>query len=132
MKKTILMTMFCILSNLTMQAAEYQYLVFTMSDNTTTAITASNLTISFSNGSLIATSGSSTLATLTLADIQKMEFSNEGSATGIQTISANSLISDKSTIVYDLNGRQVSMRNPLPRGLYIVKNSKGSFKLQVK
>ena len=45
MKKTIILAMLCILSSLSMRAGDYQYLVFTLSDGTTQAVTASDLSI---------------------------------------------------------------------------------------
>ena len=69
MKKTIILTLLCIVSNISMRAADYQYLVFTMNNGSTLAVTATDLTISFANNNLIATSANETLATLPLATL---------------------------------------------------------------
>ena len=84
MKKSIFLTLLCILSSLSMRAADYQYMVFTMNDGTTQAVTATDLTISFANDNLIASSGSETLATLPLATLASMEFSAAGSRDDLQ------------------------------------------------
>lgn len=113
---------------MTSRAADegYQYLVFTMTDGTATAVTASNLNISFSDDNLIATSGEETLATLPLASLAKMEFSTEApTPTGIQNISVDKLITDDSVTIYDINGRQMPRNTQLTKGVYIVKTATG-------
>lgn len=129
MKRTIIVTLACLLT-VGMQASDYLYLVFTQSNGTTTAVTASDLTISFNDGYLVATSGSTTLANLELTSLTKMEFSNDDTS-GIEQITVNTLISDEDTVVYDLNGRKMP-QDALPKGVYIVKNSKRTFKMQIK
>ena len=131
MKKTILMTLLCIFSSLTMRAADYQYLVFTQTDGTTQAVAATNLSISFADGNLIATSGNETLATLPLATLSAMEFSNDGT-TGIEGISADQLATDSATVIYDLNGRRMPQGEQLPKGVYILKNSNKTIKVNIK
>ena len=93
MKKTILMILLCIFSSLTMRAGDYQYLVFTLSNGTTQAVTATDLSIAFTGDNLVATSGNETLATLPLSTLASMEFSTDGT-TGISQISADQLITD--------------------------------------
>ena len=61
MKKNIMMTLLCLLAIET-RAADYAYLVFTTADGNQQAVTATDLTITFSDGTLIATDGSQTLA----------------------------------------------------------------------
>ena len=53
MKKLMLLAVLCICSIAT-RAAGYEYLVFTLTDGTTKAVTASNLTIQFADGYLLA------------------------------------------------------------------------------
>ena len=129
MKKTIILSLLCALS-IGLRAADYQYLVFTLSDGTTQAVTATNLSITFSGGNLIASSGNVTLATLPLASLTQMEFSND-SAAGIQGISANQLITDAATTIYDLNGRQMPQGAALPKGVYILKNNSRTIKVNI-
>jgi len=129
MKKNIMMTLLCLLAIET-RAADYAYLVFTTADGNQQAVTATDLTITFSDGTLIATDGSQTLASIAVSDLVSMEFSNTD--TGIQTVIANSLITDDGTVVYDMSGRQMPQGAALPKGVYIVKNSNRTFKMQIK
>ena len=140
MKKSIFLTLLCILSCLSMRAADYQYMVFTMNDGTTQAVTATDLTISFANDNLIASSGSETLATLPLATLASMEFSATGSTTAINEVGTdetvisdvNSIITDSNTVIYDLQGRVIPHGSALSKGTYIVKNNKRTIKVNVR
>ena len=129
MTRTIILSLLCALA-MGLRAADYTYLVFTTTGGTQTAVTAADLTITFSDGNMIAASGSETLATIALSDLASMEFSNETS--GIETTISDSLITDKETVIYDLNGRQMPQGAALPKGIYILKNSKRTIKMQVK
>ena len=131
MKKTMLMILLCILSSLTMRAGDYQYLVFTLSNGTTQAVTATDLTIAFTSDNLIATSNGTTVATLPLSTLTSMEFSVDGS-TGISQISANQLVTDEETVIYDIQGRQMPQGAALPKGVYIVKNNNRTLKVNIR
>ena len=127
MKKFFILMLLAVMT-LTSRAAdaEYQYLVFTMTDGTATAVTAANLNISFSDNNLIATSGDEILATLPLTSLAKMEFSTEDpTPTGIQSISVDKLIIDDSVTIYDMNGRLIPRSTQLTKGVYIVKTATG-------
>ena len=130
MKKTILLTLLSILT-MGMRAADYQYLVFTMNDGTTQAVTASNIAISISGDNLVVSTTTETLATLPLASLTQMEFSND-STTGISQITANQLTTDADTVIYDLNGRQMPSGAALPKGVYIVKNQNKTLKVTIR
>ena len=139
MKKTIILTLLCIVSSMSMRAADYQYLVFTMNNGSTLAVTATDLTISFANDNLIATSGNETLATLPLVTLASMEFSNDKGTTAINVVSAdgavldvNSIITDANTAIYDMQGRMMPQGSTLPKGTYIVKNSNRTIKVNIK
>jgi hypothetical protein len=131
MKKTMLMTLLCIFSSLTMQAGDYQYLVFTLSNGTTQAVTATDLSIAFTGDNLVATSGNETLATLPLSTLTSMEFSNDDTS-GIESVSVNQLTTDSNTVIYDLNGRQMPKDATLPKGVYILKNSNKTIKVNIR
>lgn len=131
MKKTIILAMLCILSSLSMRAGDYQYLVFTLSDGTTQAVTASDLSISFTGDNLVVSTTTETLATLPLASLTQMEFSNDGT-TGISQITANQITTDADTVIYDLNGRQMPSGAALPKGVYIVKNQNKTLKVTIR
>lgn len=130
MKKIILITMLAILTT-GIRAAQYDYLVFTLTDGTTKTVAASNLTISFSDGNLIAASGSETLATLSLAQLTQMEFSTDD-PTGITTLSTNTLTTDEATAIYDMNGRQIPKGTSLKNGMYIVKTKSRTVKVYIR
>ncbi len=129
MKKIMVLTFLTVLT-LGMRAADYNYLVFTLNDNTTQAISASYLNITFSNGSLIATSGSETV-TIELTKLTKMAFSNDN-ATGIQTIESAAVTIDSATEIYDLNGRRLPNGSQLSRGIYVIKSNGKTSKVQIK
>ena len=131
MKKSILMIMLCIFSSLTMRAGDYQYLVFTLSNGTTQAVTATDLSITFTGDNLVATSGNETLATLPLSMLASMEFSNDDTS-GIESVSVNQLTTDSNTVIYDLNGRQMPQGTTLPKGVYILKNSNKTIKVNIR
>ena len=130
MKKTIILTLLTFLT-LGTRAGDYQYLVFTLTDGTTKAVTANSLTISFMDGNLVAASSSETLATLPLSSLTQMEFSTDGT-TGIEGINANTLITDSATAIYDMNGRQMPSGSALPKGVYIVKTQNRTLKVNIK
>ena len=139
MKKTIILTLLCIVSSISMRAADYQYLVFTMNNGSTLAVTATDLTISFANDNLIATSGNETLATLPLATMASMEFSNDNGITAINVVSAdgavldvNSIITDANTAIYDMQGRMMPQGSALPKGTYIVQNNNRTIKVNIR
>lgn len=130
MKKSLILTLLSILT-MGMRAADYQYLVFTMNDGTTQAVTASNIAISISGDNLVVSTTTETLATLPLASLTQMEFSNDGT-TGISQITANQLTTDADTVIYDLNGRQMPSGAALPKGVYIVKNQHKTLKVTIR
>ena len=139
MKKTIILTLLCIVSSMSMRAADYQYLVFTMNNGSTLAVTATDLTISFANDNLIATSGNETLATLPLATLASMEFSNDNGTTARNVVSTdravldvNSIITDAYTAIYDMQGRMMPQGSALPKGTYIVKNNNRTIKVNIR
>ena len=131
MKKIIIMACLMALTSITLQAADYQYLVFTLTDGTTQSITAQDLTLTFTGGNLTAQSGTESL-TIPLTSLTKMAFSNDGSTTGISTISSDGIQTDADAEVYDLNGRRIPSNTTLRRGIYIIKRNGQTTKVQVK
>ena len=131
MKKTVILTLLTVFA-MGLRAADYQYLVFTLTDGTTQAVTATNLNIAFSNDNLVATNGSETLATIPLSSLTKMEFSTEGNATGIDAIIVDQLVTDDDTVIYDMQGRQLPRGTQLPKGVYILKNNDRTLKVNIR
>ena len=128
MKKTMILSLLCALF-MGAQAADYNYLVFTLNDGSEQAIVASNLNITFTDGNLVATTANETLATIPLASLQKMQFS-ESNATGISALPLDS--NDDIKAIYDLQGRMMPLDTQLPKGTYILKTSSRTIKVFVK
>ena len=120
-----------LLSVITMatRAADYNYLVFTLNDGSEQVIVATNLNITFTDGNLVATTANETLATIPLATLQKMQFS-ESNTTDISGLQLDS--QDDIKAIYDLQGRMMPLNTQLPKGTYIVKTSSRTIKVFVK
>lgn len=130
MKKAIILFLFGALVG-SVRAADYNYLVFTLTDGTTQAVASGSLTITFADGNLVAANGSSTLATIPLALVSKMEFSNDGT-TAISTITVDTLLTDQTAEVYDMSGRRMPSGSSLPKGVYILKTNGRTIKVQIR
>ena len=128
MKKFLILGLLIILS-IGMRASDYKYLLFTLTDGTTQSIDATGASISFSNGTLTATNGVSSLS-IPLANLEKMAFSNEEGTTGIETVDIETL-SDEHMSIYDLQGRSVS-KGQMRKGIYIVKTHDKIYKTTVR
>ena len=107
----------------------YPYLVFETADGTKTSVAVTEMTITIANGQL-SVGGQ----TFSLSDLSKMYFST--TTTGI----ANVNVDDNSFVdVYDLNGRKVLsnsqlsiLNSQLPKGIYIVKSGRKTYKVAIK
>ncbi len=128
MKKFLILGLLSILA-IGMRASDYKYLLFTLTDGTTQSIDATGASISFSNGTLTATNGVSSLS-IPLANLEKMAFSNEEGTTGIETVDIETL-SDEHMSIYDLQGRSVS-KGQIRKGIYIVKTHDKIYKTTVR
>ena len=111
-----------------MKAADYNYLVFTMTDGTTQSIAVTGLQLSFTDGNLTATNGTETLS-IPLTDMQKMAFSNDGTS-GIDNAQFT-IDNSQCTSYYTLDGRRLNGK-PTVKGVYIVKTEIKTFKMTVK
>ena len=111
-----------------LRAADYDYLVFTLTDGSTQSIGVTGLKLSFSNGQLTATNGTDTFV-LPLASLSKMQFSNDGAA-GIETIDSSQLTIGDDADIYDLQGRKVSKEH-MRKGVYIVKTKNKTWKISL-
>jgi hypothetical protein len=127
MKRMMILTLLCALY-LGARAADYNYLVFTLNDGSEQAIVANGLNITFTDGNLVAATASETLATIPLATLQKMQFSE--STTGISDLPTDG--DDDIKAIYDLQGRMMPLDTQLPKGTYIVKTSRRTIKVHVK
>lgn len=123
MKKLFLL-LSILVSTFTAKASDYAYLTFETTDGTKVSVQASPLSINISGTTL--TAGSKTF---TLANLSKMYFSTADQTTGISSVTTSEL--DAATEIYDLNGRRVSKKQ-LQKGVYVVKNKNGNYKIAVK
>jgi len=128
MKRMMILTLLCALY-LGARAADYNYLVFTLNDGSEQAIVANGLNITFTDGNLVAATASETLATIPLATLQKMQFS-ESNTTGISALPLDS--QDDIKAIYDLQGRMMPLDTQLPKGTYIIKTNSRTIKVHVK
>ena len=128
MKRLTILTLLSVITMAT-RAADYNYLVFTLNDGSEQVIVATNLNITFTDGNLVATTANETLATIPLATLQKMQFS-ESNTTDISGLQLES--QDDIKTIYDLQGRTMPLNTQLPKGTYIVKTSSRTIKVFVR
>jgi hypothetical protein len=128
MKKTMILMLLSVIT-LVMRAADYNYLVFTLTDGSEQAIVAANLNITFTDGNLVATTANETLATIPLASLQKMQFSETNTA-GISALPIDG--QDDIKAIYDLQGHMMPLDTQLPKGTYIVKTSSRTIKVNIR
>lgn len=131
MKKAILLLLM-ITAALTTQAVSYTYLTFVEQDGTKTSLNAVGLTITFSDGNLVATnSTTSESKTISLSNLASMSFStSDETTTGIQSVSID--IQDSDAVIYNLSGQQILSGYSLSKGIYIIKKGSVTRKIQVK
>lgn len=128
MKRMMIFSLLCALFQ-GVRAADYNYLVFTTNDGSEQAIVATGLSITFTDGNLVAATANETLASIPLASLQKMHFSETGT-TGISALPFGG--NDDIKAIYDLQGRMMPLDTQLPKGTYIVKTSSRTIKVTVK
>ncbi len=131
MKKLIIGFILAAIS-ITTHAAEYTYLTIVEQDGTKTSLTAVGLTITFSDGNLVATNTTTSESkTVSLSNLASMNFSTSNeTTTGIQDISID--IQDTDTYIYDLSGRQIPSGTSLTKGIYIIRKGSVTRKIQIK
>lgn len=136
-------------------ADDYNYLIFAQSSGSQTAVEAEGLTITFSDGYLIATSADGTVTRLPLNEMSSMWFS-ESAATGITTVGASQATvqtDGNSIITQAARGTRYTVATPsgivmaqglttgeatetiasgLAKGLYVIRIGERSIKLQVR
>lgn len=134
MTKKVLLITLAMAAVLSTHAADYTYLTLVEQDGTKTSLTAIGLTITFSDGNLVATNSiTSESKTIPLSNFVSMNFSNNNeSATGINTIESESFSISDADAIYDLAGRQISSYAPLAKGIYIIKKGSVTRKIQIK
>lgn len=134
MTKKVLLITLAMAAVLSTHAADYTYLTLVEQDGTKTSLTAIGLSITFSDGNLVATNSiTSESKTIPLSNFVSMNFSNNNeSTTGINTIESDSFSISDADAIYDLAGRQISSYAPLAKGIYIIKKGSVTRKIQIK
>ena len=134
MKKLVLTTLIT-LGTLQVQAYEYPYLVFQNTEGTTTAFAVESLTITISEGKLVAKNAEGTQS-FSLGDLSKMYFTRQADLTGISDTDTSE---DESVEVFTTGGIKLGKylnineaKTSLKPGLYILKSKQKSFKIVVK
>ena len=127
--KKVLLTLAVLMGTMTAQADDYSYLTFELTDGAKASVEITSLTLTISGNTL--TAGDQTF---TLENLSKMYFSTtdetaQGTATGISEAMKADL--DEATEIYDLQGHRVS-RDQMRRGVYIIKSSKGTYKVNIR
>jgi len=133
MKKTVMIFALLMAVCFRLNAQSYDYLTFQTADGSVYSMTASGLTITFSDGQMKAQVGSETLS-LTLSDLTKMYFSETNGISGTQI---NQIDSDVS--VFTIDGKQMgtyqsveAARSSLKPGVYVLKAGNKTVKMTVK
>ena len=118
------------------QAGEYAYLVFTNAEGTTTALSATNLTMTVNGTQLDVTNNEGTV-NFTLTELASMQFSTtaEQAGQGIENI----LNADLPVTVFGINGTSfgtfdnlVQAAQQLGAGAYVISNGKNAQTIIVK
>lgn len=114
---------------------DYPYMAFQTADGTVKTVSVSSLSLSVSNGVLIATSDDGT-ESFTLSDLSKMYFTSEAVVTKVQnpesTGSSEVEVTSLAGVFCGTFPSVEAARQSLPAGMYIVKNSTETIKIVVK
>lgn len=120
---------FCLLTTIIMvassvQAEDYHYMTFVMTDRTKASVDVENLSMAVSGNKLV--TGDKEFI---VENLQKMYFSmNNESTTAISAVESDS--KSKVLEVYDLQGKKV--KDMSVKGIYIVKTTGGTYKMMVR
>jgi len=127
MKKVLLFLMTMMGATAQADDGTYSYLTFETADGakTSVALSSSQTVLALNDGTL--TVGN---LSFSLADLSRMYFStSDETATGIQELRVADL--DDAADIYDLQGRKVA-KAQMRKGIYVVKTSNGTYKVNVK
>ena len=134
MKKLVL-TPLITLGTLQVQAYEYPYLVFQNTEGTTIAFAVESLTITISEGKLVAKNAEGTQS-FSLGDLSKMYFTRQADLTGISDTDTSE---DEIVEVFTTGGIKLGKylnineaKSSLKPGLYILKSKQKSYKIVIK
>ena len=124
--KTILLTAILVVSFATIKAEDYKFFTIEKTDGTSQTMTAVGLTINYTDGYLVAQNGNETTKIL-LSDLKRMYFTNEAAA--ISDITDEKASNNET---YDMQGRRITDKPLMNRGIYIIKKDGKTQKVFVK
>lgn len=108
----------------TAQAVDYPYLVFTNTAGNNTILSVTNLTLTI-NGSDLQVTNDEGPTTFTLTELAAMQFSTDGTITGIENVldaEANLQVFSISGVSLGSFGSLVEAVRSLPAGTYVISN----------
>ena len=136
MRKNLLSLLaFCGVLSLTAAEYDYPYMVFETTDGSATLVDAESLTLTVSNGQLLATNGSGT-KTFTLTQLSKMYFSKTATAISeLHTANADTeneveVLTPAGVSLGTFDDAVTAMRS-MRRGIYVVKSKNTTYKVVV-
>ena len=122
--KRALLTAFVLAAITTCRAQSFEYLTFEKADGTLVSIPAEGLTLTFADGNLVSSDGT----TIPLTSLSKMFFTE---TSGIATVQAN--LPEGAVDAYTPSGIHVGTfgdtrdaLNRLPKGFYVIRDTKGN------
>ncbi len=124
--KIILLTAILVISFATIKAEDYKFFTIEKTDGTSQTMTAVGLTINYTDGYLVAQNGNETTKIL-LSDLKRMYFTNEAAA--ISDITDEKASNNET---YDMQGRRITDKPLMNRGIYIIKKDGKTQKVFVK
>ncbi len=124
--RAILLTAILVISFTTIKAEDYKFFTIEKTDGTSQTMTAVGLTINYTDGYLVAQNRNETTKIL-LSDLKRMYFTNEAAA--ISDITDEKSLSN---VTYDMQGRRITDKPLMNRGIYIIKKDGKTQKVFVK
>jgi hypothetical protein len=124
--RAILLTAILVISFATIKAEDYKFFTIEKTDGTSQTMTAVGLTINYTDGYLVAQNGNETTKIL-LSDLKRMYFTNAAAA--ISDITDEKASNNET---YDMQGRRITDKPLMNRGIYIIKKDGKTQKVFVK
>jgi len=126
-KKRLILSTMLLGAALTASAEDYAYLNIVKSDGTGISLSATEATLTFSEGYLVAGN-----ERILLSELKKMQFSNAPiGTTAISSLETNDGFSlNDADAIYDLKGRQIT--GTLNKGMYIIKKGNTTKKIIIR
>ena len=121
MKRYLLAAIIMVLSSLTLHAEDYTYLTLQTKDGTTYSLAVSGLSITFSNGYMVASDGTS----LQLSSLSKMYFSTSSDIQQLKMESAEGNVLVFNGVLLGTFPTLDRALSSLGKGLYVIKKSNG-------